>query len=136
MPYNARRYANTISYFHSMFFLCCNESCVIQGGFGTRRESGSGHARTVRSRRRRCNRFAFARGAPAPSSSPAGRRASAFLENAAKNLRRPGELALGRDEAGDEVGARGKIEEVSRMPVLDPRHADEIIGYDEFGLPL
>jgi len=27
------------------------------------------------------------------------------------------------------------VEEASRLPVLDNRSADEIIGYDEFGLP-
>lgn len=26
-------------------------------------------------------------------------------------------------------------ERVARLPVLDPRSADEIIGYDEYGLP-
>jgi hypothetical protein len=27
------------------------------------------------------------------------------------------------------------IEEIRKLPVLDPRSADEIIGYDEHGLP-
>ena len=27
------------------------------------------------------------------------------------------------------------IEEIKKLPVLDPRSPDEIIGYDEHGLP-
>lgn len=43
----------------------------------------------------------------------------------AKQRRRPGILA--------EV--RRIQERVARLPVLDARSADEIIGYDEFGVP-
>jgi hypothetical protein len=40
--------------------------------------------------------------------------------------RTPGQIRAAFDEAAARFGA---------MPVLDPRTADEIIGYDEHGIP-
>jgi antitoxin VapB len=35
----------------------------------------------------------------------------------------------------DREGLAKLLDEVRRLPVIDPRSPDEIIGYDEFGLP-
>ena len=35
----------------------------------------------------------------------------------------------------DEAKVRAIIERVSALPILDSRSADEIIGYNEFGVP-
>lgn len=43
------------------------------------------------------------------------------------------ERARSRGKVGDAV--RKLIEEFATYPVLDSRSADEILGYDEFGLP-
>ncbi len=47
------------------------------------------------------------------------------------------EEKLKRTQSQGKVGAniRRLMEEFSQYPVLDDRSADEIIGYDEFGLP-
>lgn len=37
--------------------------------------------------------------------------------------------------AARQAAAKALLEELARMPVLDPRPIDEIIGYDENGLP-
>ena len=39
-------------------------------------------------------------------------------------------LAVSRKQKIDEI-----LERMSSLPVLDPRAPDEIIGYDEYGLP-
>lgn len=49
---------------------------------------------------------------------------------------RPGEIEHQRQETArrvDELMAR--IERSAALPVLDARHSDELIGYDEHGLP-
>lgn len=60
-------------------------------------------------------------------------------EDAVTALQRAVEERLARippPARGDRNAAlKAFFEQVSRMPVLDPRPADEIIGYDEFGLP-
>lgn len=46
---------------------------------------------------------------------------------------------LEREERRRDEGRRARIraivEEIRRLPVIDPREPDEIIGYDENGLP-
>lgn len=44
---------------------------------------------------------------------------------------------LGRTKEKEGVGAivRRLMEEFAQYPILDDRPADEILGYDEFGLP-
>ena len=37
--------------------------------------------------------------------------------------------------AGRKAAMDSFFEQVSRMPVLDPRPVDELVGYDGFGLP-
>ena len=41
----------------------------------------------------------------------------------------------GQDPGAFEADVERIVSEVSRLPVLDDRTADEIIGYDEHGLP-
>ncbi len=40
-----------------------------------------------------------------------------------------------RSRGGPAAGIRRIQERIARLPVRDPRKADEIIGYDEHGLP-
>jgi antitoxin VapB len=46
---------------------------------------------------------------------------------------------LQREESRRQVGAAARLrrlaDEVAQLPVIDSRTADEIIGYDEHGLP-
>lgn len=46
---------------------------------------------------------------------------------------------LDRERHGTEIGIADRLrrlaEDVATLPVLDPRHADELVGYDEHGLP-
>jgi antitoxin VapB len=61
-------------------------------------------------------------------------------ESITEAIRRALEERLERERAkvartGLAVGVRRVQERLAKLPVLDPRPADELLGYDEHGLP-